>query len=106
MGSESAKQDIRNLHAILQQRPLPHADALSIGLDFLGNVDLRNQLHKIEQPFLRLYGRLDSLVSQKSIKDIDKLLFDSEKYIFKKASHAPFISHTEEFLEVLLQRIK
>ncbi len=106
MGSETAKQDIRDLHKVLKLRPIPSAEALSIGLALLGSVDLRSQLGEITQPFLRFYGRLDSLVSQRVIKEIDALAPQSEKYIFDKASHAPFISHSDEFVEALLQRIK
>ncbi|MDP2561956.1 pimeloyl-ACP methyl ester esterase BioH [Psychrobium sp. 1_MG-2023] len=102
MGSESAKQDIKNLKSILQQRPLPNESALKIGLDLLDSVDLREQLTDIKQPFLRMYGRLDSLVSHRAIKAIDQLAPQSEKVVFQKASHAPFISHHQDFIEELL----
>ena len=55
----------------------------------------------IELPFLRIYGRLDSLVPQKVITLVDDLATKSSKVIFSKASHAPFMSHTEEFICVI-----
>lgn len=101
MGSDSAKRDIKALKAVLEQRPLPNKQSLHDGLQLLNDVDIRTKLHQIEQPFLRIYGRLDSLVPQKVITLVDDLTPKSSKVIFAKASHAPFISHTEEFISVI-----
>lgn len=105
LGSESAKADIKALHAMLKERPMPAPQALKLGLNFLETVDLRDSLAQIDVPFLRLYGRLDSLVSHRVIKQIDALAPRSQRIIMTKASHAPFISHREEFLEQLLSFI-
>lgn len=102
LGSESAKQDIMKLKQMLAQRPLPSTKALSIGLDLLDSIDLRPRLVDIDIPFLRIYGRLDSLVNQRLISKIDKLVPQSQRVVMNKASHAPFISHKEEFLDHLL----
>jgi len=99
MGSVSARQDIKALHQVLKQRPLPDPQALKIGLRLLASVDLRQNLAEISQPLLRLYGRLDSLVNARAVKKIDLLAPDSEKFVFAKASHAPFISDLEAFIE-------
>ena len=106
MGSASAKQDIKNLQEALKLRPMPAPLALKVGLALLESVDLRTQLSDISQPFLRMYGRLDSLVSHRVIKHIDALAPQSDKVVIAKASHAPFISHRQEFLEQLLAFIK
>ena len=99
MGSVTARQDIKALHRVLKQRPMPDAKALRIGLEFLASVDLRDQLSQLSQPLLRLYGRLDSLVGTRAVKEIDLVVPDSEKFVFTKASHAPFISHLDQFIE-------
>ena len=101
MGSDSAKRDIKALKAVLDERPLPQQQSLHDGLLLLNDVDLREEIKNIEQPFLRIYGRLDSLVPSKAISLVDELSPKSEKVIFKKASHAPFISHTDEFISAL-----
>jgi len=101
MGSDSAKRDIKALKAVLDERPLPQQQSLHDGLLLLNDVDLREALKNIEQPFLRIYGRLDSLVPSKVISLVDELSPKSEKVIFKKASHAPFISHGDEFIAVV-----
>lgn len=99
MGSVSARQDIKALHRVLTQRPMPDPNALRIGLELLARVDLRDQMSQLSQPLLRIYGRLDSLVATRAVKEIDLLVPDSEKFVFTKASHAPFISHVNQFIE-------
>lgn len=97
MGSASARQDIKALHEVLKQRPMPSSHALKIGLLLLSSVDLRQQLPLLSQPLLRIYGRLDSLVGARAVKAIDLIVPSSEKRMLHQASHAPFISHLDEF---------
>jgi pimeloyl-[acyl-carrier protein] methyl ester esterase len=101
MGSESAKQDVKALKEALSQRPLPQKKALYDGLNLLNDVDLRHEISQVVQPFLRIYGWLDSLVPKKIISLVDDFSPKSEKYIFDKASHAPFVSHSQEFIDVI-----
>ena len=98
MGSETARADIKQLQAVLAERPEPAAAALAVGLELLAGEDLRPQLASIRQPFLRLYGRLDGLVPRKTIALVDQLAPASVSEVLPKASHAPFISHPEAFL--------
>ncbi|MCQ1056713.1 pimeloyl-ACP methyl ester esterase BioH [Photobacterium sp. ZSDE20] len=101
MGSPSARQDIRHLKEAVLSRPEPEPEALALGLDMLAQVDLRPELGAISQPWLRLYGRLDGLVPAKVARDLDKLAPQSQQHVFKAASHAPFISHPDEFIDTL-----
>jgi len=101
MGSESAKKDIKALKEVLSQRPLPQKTSLHVGLHLLNSVDLRHEISTIKQPFLRIYGRLDSLVPKRVISLVDDLSPKSHKHVFDKASHAPFISHSREFVDVV-----
>ena len=64
--------------------------------------DFRLTLAEINQPFLRLYGSADSLVPKSVIGQVAKLAENnSEQHIFERASHAPFISHLDDFTQVL-----
>ncbi|MGF1724480.1 pimeloyl-ACP methyl ester esterase BioH [Photobacterium nomapromontoriensis] len=101
MGSPTARQDIRLLKDAVLSRPAPDPAALATGLQMLADIDLREQLAAIHQPWLRLYGRLDGLVPMKSADDIDMLAPRSQRQTFASASHAPFISHPEEFFQRL-----
>ncbi|MDX1302685.1 pimeloyl-ACP methyl ester esterase BioH [Photobacterium sp.] len=101
MGSPTARQDIKLLKQAVLSRPQPNPEALSVGLRLLAEVDLREQVEQISQPWLRLYGRLDSLVPVKIATELDRLAPRSERQVFASASHAPFISHPEEFVQAL-----
>ncbi|QFI39703.1 pimeloyl-ACP methyl ester esterase BioH [Moritella marina ATCC 15381] len=101
MGSETAKQDIKQLKSLLAARPQPHEQALSNGLKLLESVDLRADLSSLTMPFYRCYGRLDSLVPQTTVAWMDNYLPQSQRIIFKASSHAPFISEPGLFVDKL-----
>ncbi|WKE65873.1 pimeloyl-ACP methyl ester esterase BioH [Gallaecimonas kandeliae] len=96
MGAPSAKADIKALRQRVVERPLPSHAALAGGLKILEETDLRGRLEEVEQPFLRLYGRLDALVPGKQQPLVDALAPQSQSLVFEHASHAPFISHPQE----------
>lgn len=101
MGSETAKEDIKQLRDLVLSRPLPDTKALSQGLSMLTKVDLRPQLSALQQPWLRVWGRLDGLVPkrvQPQMPTGDQI----EDAMLAKASHAPFFSHRDDFLQVFL----
>ncbi|MCD9494630.1 pimeloyl-ACP methyl ester esterase BioH [Photobacterium carnosum] len=101
LGSQTAKEDIRQLKAAVLSRPQPQLAALTLGLELLETVDLRQSLTALSQPWLRLYGRLDALVPIKTEPLLGALYPQSQSYIFANASHAPFISHLDEFITVI-----
>ena len=106
MGSPHIRQDLKKIKALIFQYPMPSRKILDDSLALLETVDLREDLHKITQPFLRLYGRLDSLIPKSVPPLVDYLAENSESYIFQQASHAPFISHEDEFYQTLIAWIK
>ena len=83
------------------QHELPSQKTLANSLQLLSNSDLRQQLNHIKIPFLRLYGANDSLVPKSIMPLVSKLAENSEQKIFNGASHAPFISHANDFYQVL-----
>lgn len=99
IGSETQKEDIRRLRDTVFIHGMPASRALREGLSLLNDVDFRSQLKDISVPFLRLYGRLDSLVPAKAADEVQKLSPHSKHHVFPKASHAPFLSHTDQFIE-------
>ncbi len=98
LGSPSIRQDIKQLRDLILQYPMPSKTTLEQSLQLLTSEDLRTQLMNIKMPFLRLYGKLDSLVPKAAIEPINTLAPKSDFYIFNKASHAPFISHFNDFI--------
>jgi len=105
MGSQTVKGDIKQLREWVLAKPQPQFTALDQGLDMLARVDLRNQLPLIKQPWLRIWGKLDGLVPRRVIKLMPNLS-NSEDIILPKASHAPFISHTGDFVTALDRWLK
>jgi len=101
MGSPHIRQDIKAIRNLVMQYPMASQQTLDDSLKLLETVDKREQLSLVTQPFLRMYGKLDGLVPNKVISMINGLSNQSDIYIFEKASHAPFISHLEEFLNAL-----
>ena len=101
LGSQTAKEDIRQLKAAVLSRPQPQLAALTLGLELLENIDLRQSLTALSQPWLRLYGRLDALVPIKTEPVLSAQYPQSQCYIFTDASHAPFMSHLDEFITVI-----
>ncbi|GIU38276.1 pimeloyl-ACP methyl ester esterase BioH [Shewanella schlegeliana] len=98
MGSATAKGDIKQLRELVLAKPKAQQSALAQGLTMLERVDLRSQLPQISQPWLRIWGRLDGLVPRRVIKTMPQLS-RSQDLLLNKASHAPFISHQQEFVE-------
>ena len=103
MGSPHIRQDIKQIQKLVMEFPVPSRATLDDSLSLLETVDLRDQLAEITLPFLRLYGRLDSLVPKIIPSLVSELSKTSEQHVFHKASHAPFISHPDDFFQVLSQ---
>lgn len=100
MGSEHARDDIKWLKRVVLRQQKADMIALKGGLEILQHTDLRQELAWLTIPIRGIFGRLDSLVPRKTIVPLSELVDDFEYTILEKASHAPFISHKEEFLSV------
>ncbi len=103
MGSETQKKDIQRLKDTVFLHGRPSKKALRGGLQILKQIDLREPLKQLPHDVLRIYGRLDALVPLKAAEKIAEILPDSKEVVFRKASHAPFLSHQEEFNQVVLE---
>ena len=101
MGSETAREDIRQLRSRLLDRPLPDGAALALGLELLAHLDLRSDVAQLSQPRLRLYGRLDSLVPVAVAEILAQLDPAGQQHLFHASSHAPFITESAEFVQIV-----
>ena len=102
MGSSSARDDIRLIRELVLSKPQPDADALAAGLTMLRDIDLRAALPTLNVPWLRLWGKLDGLVPRKVLAQLPSQ-GNATDVLFAKASHAPFISHTDQFVTEINQ---
>ena len=101
LGTESARQDARLLKSVVLNQPMPSVEVLNGGLEILRTADLRQPLAKLPLPLLRVYGYLDGLVPRKVAELLDAKWPNSPSIIIAKAAHAPFISHPDEFAEII-----
>lgn len=106
MGSPNLRHDVKALKRMIMQYSMPSRKTLDEALKLLEDVDLREQIAQIKAPSLYLFGKLDTLVPRKAIPLIQKLSPLSKIYLFEKSSHAPFISHQDEFIKVLNEWLK
>ena len=101
MGSDSARQDIKRLKDAVMSLPAPQNIALAGGLTILASADLRQDLAALTCPVSGCYGRLDSLVPVAMSTALALVAPNMDITVFAKASHAPFISHPQEFMQWL-----
>jgi len=97
MGARTAKQDIKRIRDLVLSAPVPNIVALRQGLELLKEVDLRPSFDSYSLPVSAIFGRLDSLVPHKAVKLMQELSTNIDVTVLPKASHAPFISHLDEF---------
>lgn len=105
MGSSTARQDIKLLKQAVLSLALPSSVALQGGLELLAILDLRQEFAALVQPVFAILGRLDSLVPVAIAPLLQSLRPDLQVEILQKASHAPFISHQQEFISLLLPHL-
>lgn len=101
MGSTTARQDIKQLKQAVLSLPLPDAKVLAGGLEILASADLRPELSRLQMPLWACFGRLDSLVPVAMTQQFATFAPHADITVLAKASHAPFISHPDEFLSWL-----
>ena len=100
LGSDTAKSDLKTLKAQIFQHPQPDSMALKKGLEYLQTVDLRRYINALDCDTLRIFGSQDSLVPKQAVEMIQQLQPDARYHVIKGASHAPFISHTDQFMQI------
>lgn len=103
MGSERAKQEIRILREGLFAHGEPVLEALRGALGILQNADLRGQLKNIHCPMLFLAGERDRLMPVQAAELAAAQMSDARLEVIAGAGHAPFISHPDQFLQVIRQ---
>lgn len=100
-GDARARYTWRELQERILQLPAPETAALRAALTILQSADLTPELKKIQCPVLLMLGRQDLLVPRSAGPALIAQLPQAQLHIFPQAGHAPFISHPEDFFEVL-----
>jgi pimeloyl-[acyl-carrier protein] methyl ester esterase len=92
---------LAELHASLLAHGEAHPKALVAGLSTLQNSDLRPMLRLVRAPTLVFAGQYDRVTLPAASRALAAALPDARYVEFRRAAHAPFLSHPAEFAAVL-----
>lgn len=99
------RQDFISLQAgnvrLVMDYPYLDAKALLNGLEILENWDLRPLLASIKTPTRYLFGRLDAIVTRKTMTHMQTRYPQFQYQLFEKSAHMPFLSQEEQFISSL-----
>lgn len=101
-GDERELASLRELRQRLTAGGLPEPAALEAGLEILASTDLRNSLTQLSLPALIVAGQHDRVTPPEASSYLAQQIRGSVFHLVRRAGHAPFISHGEEFRTVLL----
>ena len=105
-GSEGERELLGALREKLFSRGEPHLDALRGGLAILRDADLRGALPRISQPTLVIAGERDKLTPPEASHYLAQSLPHARAVVVAGAAHAPFLSHSEIFVEQVRNFLK
>lgn len=100
-GSEQERELLLTLRKTLFSRGEPELSALQAGLDILQDCDLRKHLAAIQNATLVVAGERDTLTPLAASEYMVNHLPNGRLSTISGAAHAPFLSHTEVFLQHL-----
>jgi pimeloyl-[acyl-carrier protein] methyl ester esterase len=96
-GSSNAEQSLQALQQALFAHGEAQPAALAAGLAILRRVDLRAQLAGITAPALVIAGQYDRVVNPGAAEFIAERIPHARLLLMRRAAHAPFLSHPDEF---------
>lgn len=98
-GSEHERELLQAMRKRLADGGEPDMAALRVGLAILRDTDLRGVLPQIAQPALVIAGERDTLTPPAASAYLAQALPNARMVAIGGAAHAPFLSHTSEFVE-------
>jgi len=98
-GDARAKSVTRELLQLAD--PCPTGEVLTIGLNWLRDVDLRELAAQVRVPTLLIHGATDPLMPLGAAKALAALIPGAELKVIEHCAHAPFISRADEFLAIV-----
>lgn len=98
-GSERERELLADLRQRLFSRGEPDRAALRGGLEILRDTDLRAALPQLVMPVLAIAGERDRLTPPEASRSMAEAVPHGQAVVIPGAAHAPFLSHTETFVE-------
>ncbi len=103
MGANDARSTVKLLRQKFSERPTPTAQTLYRMLNILLESDLRAEVEYLRKPTLLIHGDRDSLAPVQAAHWMMQNLPVGFLRVMAGASHAPFLSHQEQFIDALVQ---
>ena len=103
MQSSDRRATIKQLRASFDTRPTPTQTTLQRALHILLESDLRAEIVNIRKPTLLIHGDRDTLAPVQAALWMMQQLPTGFLRVISGAAHAPFLSHSELFIEALNQ---
>ncbi len=103
MKAKDARQSIKLLRETLATKPAPSQATLENTLELLLKTDLRHEVDAIRKPTLLIHGDRDTLAPVQAAHWMMQQLPKGFLRVMSGAAHAPFLSHSEQFIEALDQ---
>jgi pimeloyl-[acyl-carrier protein] methyl ester esterase len=103
LGSEAARESLRQLRENLHAGPMPDVSALEAGLGILRNTDYTQQLGDIGHTTLWVAGGRDRLVPPASMQRAAAVMRGARFERIRGAGHAPFMGHRQAFARLVVE---
>lgn len=103
MGEKTGWRTTRQLRESFEKRPTPTLTSLQKALSLLLDNDLRTQVPQINARTLIIHGDRDTLAPLPAAQWLATHLPNAQLRVISGASHAPFLSHGEQFIAALEQ---
>lgn len=103
MRANDARATVRQLRQGFESRPTPTQTTLNRTLQLLLQTDLREEVVTLRKPVLLIHGDRDSLAPVAAAHWMTQHLPAGYLRVISGAAHAPFLSHTQAFVETLHQ---
>lgn len=100
-GDAEVKTVLKRLREILFTRGRPDVQTLRAGLNILLESDLRGRIAVVKTPTLLLHGERDLLTPVGAAHWLAERMPAVRLEVLAGAAHAPFLSHPEEFTEIV-----
>jgi len=103
MGASDARSTVKLLRNKFAERPTPSSQALFRALNILLETDLRAEVEHLRKPTLLIHGDRDTLAPVQAAHWMMQNLPTGFLRVMAGASHAPFLSHQEHFIDAVVQ---
>ncbi len=103
MKAKNARDTIKQLRHGFNLKPAPTQQTLKQSLQILLQTDLREESTNIHKPTLLIHGDRDTLAPVQAAHWMMQHLPRGFLRVISGAAHAPFLSHSEQFIEALDQ---